>query len=175
LDRQFDQSLSEFDAQLARKQREIDAQRRESPDPALSRGGGAMGSPGSPTSAGSGKAGETGAGTESRVRTEPTGSSGEQAASARTAGASRSGARRDDGTLEPGTPPSGETGSRSTREKGDARYTGADPPNLPDPADDDVVARQLREAAEKEADPAIRARLWEEYLEYRRSTGSAKR
>ncbi len=71
LDRQFGQSLSEFDAQLARKQREIDARRRESPDPALARGGGAPGSPGSPTSAGSGsanagKAGGTGAGTEER-------------------------------------------------------------------------------------------------------------
>jgi hypothetical protein len=107
----------------------------------------------------------------------PVGSSAEQEATARTAGASRSGARKDDGngTHEPGTTASGEPGSRSTKEKTDARYTGADPPNLPDPTDDDVVARQLREAAEKEADPAIRARLWEEYLEYRRSVGPAKR
>jgi hypothetical protein len=52
-------------------------------------------------------------------------------------------------------PPSSQT-AKSTR-----------PVNLPDPSGDDVVARQLREAAERERDPEVKARLWEEYRRYR--------
>jgi len=33
--------------------------------------------------------------------------------------------------------------------------------------DDDIVARQLREAAERETDPRLRKRLWEEYRRYK--------
>jgi hypothetical protein len=32
------------------------------------------------------------------------------------------------------------------------------------------VARQLREAAEKETDPELKAKLWEEYRRYKRGT-----
>jgi hypothetical protein len=38
--------------------------------------------------------------------------------------------------------------------------------------DDDIVARQLREAAEKETDPELKEKLWQEYEEYKRNTGS---
>ena len=34
-------------------------------------------------------------------------------------------------------------------------------------SDDDIVAKQLREAAEQETDPEIKARLWEEYYQYK--------
>ena len=34
-------------------------------------------------------------------------------------------------------------------------------------SDDDVVARQLREAAMREPDPAIREKLWDEYRKYK--------
>ncbi|MBS3744760.1 MAG: hypothetical protein KGY48_10455, partial [Wenzhouxiangellaceae bacterium] len=47
------------------------------------------------------------------------------------------------------------------------RSSGAPPPGTPDGSDDDIVARQLREAAETETDPALRARLWEEYRAYK--------
>ena len=33
--------------------------------------------------------------------------------------------------------------------------------------DDDVVARQLREAAEQETDPEVKEKLWEEYRKYK--------
>ena len=33
--------------------------------------------------------------------------------------------------------------------------------------DDDIIARQLREAALTEEDPALRERLWEEYRKYK--------
>jgi hypothetical protein len=37
--------------------------------------------------------------------------------------------------------------------------------------DDDIVARQLREAAEKETDPELKEKLWKEYDEYKKNTG----
>ncbi|MDJ0915510.1 MAG: hypothetical protein QNI95_18210 [Desulfobacterales bacterium] len=36
--------------------------------------------------------------------------------------------------------------------------------------DDDIVARQLREAAEKETDPELKEKLWKEYEEYKKGT-----
>ena len=44
------------------------------------------------------------------------------------------------------------------------------PPGTPDGSDDDVVARQLREAAEKETDPELKKKLWEEYRKYKQGT-----
>jgi len=44
------------------------------------------------------------------------------------------------------------------------------PPDIPDGSDDDVVARQLREAAEKETDPELKKKLWEEYRKYKAGT-----
>lgn len=41
------------------------------------------------------------------------------------------------------------------------------PPDRPDARDDDVVARQLREAAMAETDPKLREQLWEEYRRYK--------
>ncbi len=45
---------------------------------------------------------------------------------------------------------------------------------IPSGDDDDVVARQLREAAEAETDPEVKEKLWEEYRKYKnqQSTGS---
>jgi hypothetical protein len=36
-----------------------------------------------------------------------------------------------------------------------------------DGSDDDIVARQLREAAMSEDDPELREKLWQEYREYK--------
>ncbi|WP_156507614.1 hypothetical protein [Halioglobus sp. HI00S01] len=41
------------------------------------------------------------------------------------------------------------------------------PEDIPSGDDDDVVARQLREAAMREADPAVREKLWDEYRKYK--------
>ncbi len=38
-----------------------------------------------------------------------------------------------------------------------------------DTQDDDIVARQLREAAEKETDPELKEKLWKEYHDYKKS------
>jgi hypothetical protein len=42
------------------------------------------------------------------------------------------------------------------------------PPDVGDGSDDDIVARQLREAAEKEEDPELREKLWDEYRAYKK-------
>jgi hypothetical protein len=48
---------------------------------------------------------------------------------------------------------------------------GSVPPDVGDGSDDDIVARQLREAAEKETDPELREKLWDEYRAYKNSVG----
>jgi hypothetical protein len=40
------------------------------------------------------------------------------------------------------------------------------PEDIPSGRDDDVVARQLREAAMSEPDPELREALWQEYRNY---------
>jgi len=47
------------------------------------------------------------------------------------------------------------------------------PGNRYNPKDDDIVARQLREAAEKETDPELREKLWKEYEQYKSNASSA--
>ena len=41
------------------------------------------------------------------------------------------------------------------------------PPDISDGSDDDIVARQLREAAIAEQDPVLREKLWDEYRKYK--------
>jgi len=58
--------------------------------------------------------------------------------------------------------------SGSTSGKEDStRLTGRGPDSSSQ--DDDIVARQLREAAEKETDPVLKEKLWKEYEEYKKS------
>jgi hypothetical protein len=45
------------------------------------------------------------------------------------------------------------------------------PADIPDGSDDDIVARQLREAAMNETDPELREKLWQEYRDYKKNTG----
>jgi len=61
-----------------------------------------------------------------------------------------------------GSYPAGTNSSRGTTTAG-AQTT----PARPLGRDDDIVARQLREAAERETDPAVRDQLWKEYNDYR--------
>ena len=46
------------------------------------------------------------------------------------------------------------------------------PADIPSGDDDDVVARQLREAAQKERDPVLRDKLWDEYRKYKKQQAS---
>lgn len=73
---------------------------------------------------------------------------------------------------------SSQNGQQSGRTNNDQNRTGAPgsprggrqndtPDDVPDGSNDDVIARQLREAAEKETDPELRKKLWEEYKRYK--------
>ncbi len=50
---------------------------------------------------------------------------------------------------------------------GDEQQTFPVPDDIPSGRDDDVVARQIREAAMQESDPELRERLWDEYRRYK--------
>jgi len=48
------------------------------------------------------------------------------------------------------------------------------PEDIGDGSDDDVVARQIREAAINEQDPVLREKLWQEYRNYKKAMGRKK-
>jgi len=66
----------------------------------------------------------------------------------------------------------GKTGTESAS-RDESRQGGAGPSSTnqrrTDYEDDDIVARQLREAAENETDPELKAKLWKEYEEYKKN------
>jgi len=69
------------------------------------------------------------------------------------------------GTTEIPPPPSGAAGGPGHR-----TTVKDQPADVGDGSGDDVVARQLREAAEKETDLELREKLWEEYRNYKKGT-----
>lgn len=66
----------------------------------------------------------------------------------------------------PTTAPSGSTLPAGTS-RGTSTSGAQSTPARPLGRDDDIVSRQLREAAERETDPAVREQLWKEYNDYR--------
>lgn len=159
VDRSLDASLAEFDAMLLKEQQAAAAKRAEH------RGGGPGG-----TGSGEGGEGEGGSGSGSG------GAAGQEKGAAAGKGKAsekgKAGGRTADRSTEPpqGSPEkAGERGSRNPAGgmagPGDSASVPAD---VGDGRDDDVVARQLREAATKEQDPVIREKLWEEYRRYKR-------
>jgi hypothetical protein len=98
------------------------------------------------------------------------------------ASASKGGGTR---SKAPGAPDSPETGATPPHTAGDpgspgGRIEGSSPgstgptasrpADVGDGADDDVVARQIRRAAETERDPQLRDKLWDEYRKYKHGT-----
>lgn len=68
-------------------------------------------------------------------------------------------------------PPETSAGAPGKAERGGIR-SGSIPPDIPDGRDDDIVARQIREAAMSENDPELRKKLWQEYKEYKKSNSA---
>jgi hypothetical protein len=56
--------------------------------------------------------------------------------------------------------------SQNTAQRAPPATTAQIPDDIPDARDDDIIARQLREAATNESDPELREKLWEEYRRY---------
>jgi len=149
LDAELNAGLGEYDERLLREQERVKA---ATPLPDEISGAGGDGQ-GDGDGDGGGEGGSEGAGED--------GADGEP-------GSDASG--NDAGTAAGGQRPSG-TASRGAGAGGGAQRSGSrTPPDIPDGSDDDVVARQLREAAEKETDPELKKKLWEEYRKYKQGT-----
>jgi hypothetical protein len=120
-----------------------------------------------------GTAGDDGSGTGEGAAAEGMGESGEPGAAGEDGSGSMAKGRGSEGN-GPGEAAGGSTTTGSQGGVGGGARGGAGPgevpAGIPDGRDDDIVARQLREAAMKETDPELRERLWDEYRKYKQST-----
>jgi len=144
MDAELNAGLGEFDEMLLREQERVKA--------AAAKSGADGGS-----AAGSGQGDGQGEG-DSGAEGGQTGDGGESGDVADSGGQPVSSAAGEQ-------PPSGAAGGGGTQ-----RGARGQPADIPDGSDDDLVARQLREAAEKETNPELKKKLWEEYRKYKQGT-----
>jgi hypothetical protein len=141
-EKELDTSLGDFDTTLRKEQARI-AREREARRSA--------------TTASNSGSEEGSAGADEKDK----GEKGEKSESGKSAEAGK--AR--DGDLKSSKQENSKAGGASGQGKGPSTA----PPEAGSGEDDDIVARQLREAAEKETDPELREKLWKEYIEYKKS------
>jgi hypothetical protein len=155
LDRQFNESLAAFDEMLLRELRILQAasaKRMKGLAEAAAQAGRQAGEKGREA------AGEKGSSAEGAEGSAPEAAKGEKAGTG------------DDPAKTPGSGKPGETAGASQEAGGwGSGGTGSPPSAYTSSADDDIVARQLREAAEKETDPELKAKLWKEYEDYKKN------
>ena len=151
--RRLEETFGTFDATVRTAQADMAKER------AAAQEAGAGGGPGDEESAGEegesgegGDGGEAGDGPQREGGLESTGAGGGESGT----GSAEEG---EDGNMQGGV-----GGGSSPAGKGPS----AIPADIPDGADDDIVARQIREAAMKETDPELREALWEEYRRYKK-------
>lgn len=155
LDQMLNAGLGEYDEKLLREQERIKAATPNDNSDADGDGGAGDGS-------GDGSQGDGTEGEGSEGEGSESGSEGEGQETGGSPGGNREGG-------QPGDQRDGGPDDSST-DSGDQGSDQDQPSDIPDGSDDDVVARQLREAAEKETDPELKAKLWEEYRRYKRGT-----
>ncbi len=175
LDRMLNAGLGEYDEKLLQEQERIKA---ATPNDNSDAGDGSKGE----GSEGEGSEGEGSEGEGSEGEgSEGEGSEGEGSEGEGSEGESSEGGSEGEGQETGGSPGGNRAGDQSGDQRGggpEDSSTGSgergsdrdQPSDIPDGSDDDVVARQLREAAEKETDPELKAKLWEEYRRYKRGT-----
>jgi hypothetical protein len=139
--------LTEFDGMLLKEQELLDERREAS-------GGQSMGG-------GYGATGEEAPGSEMAAGRQTGGQDQEYSAQGGVSGGSPDTPQGEPSESAPGESMEGDQGQTDR---------GRIPPDVGDGSDDDIVARQLREAAEKEDDPELRAKLWDEYRAYKKGT-----
>jgi hypothetical protein len=155
LDRRFNESLAAFDEMLLRELRVLQAasaRRMKGLSEAAAEAGRQAGEKGREGAGERGSSAEGAAGsTPDAAKDEKAGAGGEQA--------------KTSGSGKPGE------GAGASQEAGGwgSGGSGAPPSSYRPSADDDIVARQLREVAERETDPELKAKLWKEYEEYKKS------
>ena len=142
LDGGFLTTLGEFDEMLLKEEDKLAARVPSQRESASASSSGGTGSEGEGGETGSGEAGETG-------------EQGEGDAVA------------DGQEGQPGTAAATQSDVGAGSADVDHSVYGAPGGKLPPPEDDDIVARQLREAAEKEPDPELKKKLFEEYWKYK--------
>jgi hypothetical protein len=142
-DRKLDASLGDFDAQVRKEQARIAREREERRN-----------------SRGSGDGSGAGDGSDSDGRGSR-GRRGDGDMRSDKEGREERGDRRD-GDMK------SDKGGQSGPGSGKGPTT-APPPGVGSGENDDLVAKQLREAAEKETDPELRDKLWKEYQDYKKS------
>jgi hypothetical protein len=157
LDGRLHAALSEFDEMLLGQQQALEEKQRDDPVPGREDPS-AMGRSGA-----SGQSSASGGAGQQRP--------GRPVAEAGARGGGRTTDRSTGGSPDAGGLEGGQ-GSAGGVEGGAAQNDPRVPPDVGDGSDDDVVARQLREAAMKEDDPELREKLWDEYREYKKSAGS---
>jgi hypothetical protein len=140
MDAELNAGLGEFDEMLLREQERVKAAAPRSED---------GGSGGAGSGQGEGDSGAEGSQTGDAGESGSVTGSGEQPAS------------RGVGDR----PPSGSAGGSGTQTGASGQAA-----DIPDGSDDDLVARQMREAAEKETNPELKKKLWEEYRKYKQGT-----
>jgi hypothetical protein len=151
IDRRFDETFAVFDDRMRKEQEAVSQER------AARGGGSASGSATAEGEAGAaGEGDEQGSGKAASGQGPGAGQGGEAGGRGESAG-EQSGEQGGGGGVGGGGPLGG-AGPNTA------------PADIPDGRDDDIVARQLREAAMKETDPELRERLWEEYRQYKKST-----
>jgi hypothetical protein len=153
LDEKLVTGLGEYDEKLLREQERIKAATPNYNSDSGDGGGAGAGESGD-GSMGDGQEGDgEGAGGAGQGESRDSGESADSDGAGANAGGRMAGGPADSSSG------SGDTGSDQDQ-----------PADIPDGSDDDVVARQLREAAEKETDPELKAKLWEEYRRYKQGT-----
>lgn len=153
IDRRFDETFAVFDERMRKEQETISQERAARGGGSGPAGGAAEGDETGDGQSGEGEDGEGMAGEGPGGDGSDPGESGGRGESA----GERSGEQGGGGGVGGGGPLGG-AGPNTV------------PADIPDGRDDDIVARQLREAAMKETDPELRERLWEEYRQYKQST-----
>jgi len=151
MDKQLFAALADFDELLLKEEEKVSARvpsQREAGS--ASQNGTSGGASGETGESGQGSGDQDGSGTTSADAGESSSSSAQSGQTAQ--GGTTSGAHSNVGA-----------GNADI----DHSAYGAPGGKLPPPQDDDIVARQLREAAEKETDPELKKKLWEEYWKYK--------
>jgi hypothetical protein len=170
--------MADYDASLLKEQQRLEDKQRRDPLPDRAQGGsgagggddaegedGGQGAGGDKAGQKSGQKG--GAKGDKKTDAQAKGKGGQPAPTGTSTdtGTGSSNAGRTDGGTPVTAPREGSAGAGGTDESSSV------PADVGDGKDDDVVARQLREAAMKEKDPAIREKLWQEYRDYKKGTG----
>lgn len=157
LDEMLMAGLGEYDERLLREQERIKA---ATPNDNSGSGGEGDGMGGGMGGEGGGTDGSNEGDTSDNPDGEADGQSGSNSGGA-------AGNNNESGTTG-GQPEGGAVDS--SEGSGDSGSDTERPEDIGDGSDDDVVARQLREAAEKETDPELKAKLWDEYRRYKSGT-----